>query len=380
MASSNEATPNVSTKSWPPTLTRLLATCAPSSWFLPPPDHDGACHSIVSRVRADAGTTAYDCVARLGGLKWDTPASPGVRVLSSFFDLVEQHPSLLELFREEKFPLEASSLAVYNPATLLNHHAAITEAVGTSSAPASTSATTPQYTWDNVHHRLAKVLQEGALSHIQYDLEEEMSKGADALATKHQSTHAATARDPVASTSASSASMSAATAYLPATSPKASCSLILQELARWVEPSPTTLSPEAAETLGADLSRRSLIVSFIALAFTAVNEVLKPDEAVVDKLLSARSQPPNRPRTALSRAVLDISSRPYFCADLQLKRKKIGDLSCEMIPHVFQSFAQGAGVTLHVDVIRDENDHHKLSSAGQVQGWAPDAGSPLPFP
>ncbi|SGY90696.1 BQ5605_C039g11822 [Microbotryum silenes-dioicae] len=66
---------------------------------------------------------------------------------------------------------------------------------------------------------------------------------------------------------------------------------------------------------------------------------------------------------ALSRAVLDISSRPYFCGDLQLKRKKIGDLSCEMIPHVFQSFAQGAGVTLHVDVIRDENDHHKAESA-----------------
>ncbi|KDE06281.1 imidazoleglycerol-phosphate dehydratase [Microbotryum lychnidis-dioicae p1A1 Lamole] len=66
---------------------------------------------------------------------------------------------------------------------------------------------------------------------------------------------------------------------------------------------------------------------------------------------------------ALSRAVLDISSRPYFCGDLQLKREKIGDLSCEMIPHVFQSFAQGAGVTLHVDVIKGENDHHKAESA-----------------
>ncbi|SGZ29798.1 BQ5605_C050g12506 [Microbotryum silenes-dioicae] len=73
---------------------------------------------------------------------------------------------------------------------------------------------------------------------------------------------------------------------------------------------------------------------------------------------------------ALSRAVLDISSRPYFCGDLQLKREKIGDLSCEMIPHVFQSFAQGAGVTLHVDVIRGENDHHKLSSTGQGEGWS----------
>jgi imidazoleglycerol-phosphate dehydratase len=62
---------------------------------------------------------------------------------------------------------------------------------------------------------------------------------------------------------------------------------------------------------------------------------------------------------ALSRAVLDISSRPYFSGDLQLKREMIGTLSTEMIPHVFQSFAQGAGVTLHVDVLRGENDHHK---------------------
>lgn len=62
---------------------------------------------------------------------------------------------------------------------------------------------------------------------------------------------------------------------------------------------------------------------------------------------------------ALARAVLDISSRPYFCGDLQLKREKIGDLSTEMIPHVFQSFAQAAGVTLHVDVLRGENDHHR---------------------
>jgi len=62
---------------------------------------------------------------------------------------------------------------------------------------------------------------------------------------------------------------------------------------------------------------------------------------------------------ALARAVLDISSRPYFCGDLQLKREKIGDLSTEMIPHVFESFAQAAGVTLHVDVIRGVNDHHK---------------------
>lgn len=62
---------------------------------------------------------------------------------------------------------------------------------------------------------------------------------------------------------------------------------------------------------------------------------------------------------ALSRAVIDICSRPYCVAELGLKREKIGDLSTEMIPHIFHSFAMAAGVTLHVDVLRGENDHHR---------------------
>ncbi|SRR5258708_4601023 len=62
---------------------------------------------------------------------------------------------------------------------------------------------------------------------------------------------------------------------------------------------------------------------------------------------------------ALSRAVIDISSRPYCVVELGLKRERIGDLSTEMIPHVIHSFAMAAGVTLHVDCLRGENDHHR---------------------
>jgi imidazoleglycerol-phosphate dehydratase len=62
---------------------------------------------------------------------------------------------------------------------------------------------------------------------------------------------------------------------------------------------------------------------------------------------------------ALSRAVVDLSNRPYAVVDLGLKREKIGTLSCEMITHVMLSFAQNAGITLHVDCLRGENDHHR---------------------
>jgi len=66
---------------------------------------------------------------------------------------------------------------------------------------------------------------------------------------------------------------------------------------------------------------------------------------------------------ALSRAVVDISSRPFCHVDLGLKREMLGQLSCEMIPHVFESFATSARLTLHVDCIRGFNDHHRSESA-----------------
>ncbi|ORY94139.1 Imidazoleglycerol-phosphate dehydratase-domain-containing protein [Syncephalastrum racemosum] len=66
---------------------------------------------------------------------------------------------------------------------------------------------------------------------------------------------------------------------------------------------------------------------------------------------------------ALARSVVDISGRPYADIELDLKREKIGELSCEMIPHVLHSFATAAGITLHVDVLKGKNDHHKAESA-----------------
>ncbi|EME82115.1 uncharacterized protein MYCFIDRAFT_188914 [Pseudocercospora fijiensis CIRAD86] len=52
---------------------------------------------------------------------------------------------------------------------------------------------------------------------------------------------------------------------------------------------------------------------------------------------------------ALSRAVVDLSNSVI---DLGTKREKIGDLSCEMLPHCLESFALHAGITMHVDCLR----------------------------
>lgn len=63
---------------------------------------------------------------------------------------------------------------------------------------------------------------------------------------------------------------------------------------------------------------------------------------------------------------MDVSGRPSATVDLGLKREMIGQLSCEMIPHVFESFASSAGITLHVDVLKGFNDHHRAESAFKV--------------
>ncbi|ORX58864.1 IGPD-domain-containing protein [Hesseltinella vesiculosa] len=66
---------------------------------------------------------------------------------------------------------------------------------------------------------------------------------------------------------------------------------------------------------------------------------------------------------ALARSVVDISGRPYADINLDLRREMVGTLSTEMIPHVLQSFAFGAGITLHVDVLKGKNDHHRAEAA-----------------
>jgi imidazoleglycerol-phosphate dehydratase len=46
-----------------------------------------------------------------------------------------------------------------------------------------------------------------------------------------------------------------------------------------------------------------------------------------------------------------------------LERERLGELACENVPHIFQSFAANARASVHVDVLRGENDHHRVESA-----------------
>jgi imidazoleglycerol-phosphate dehydratase len=66
---------------------------------------------------------------------------------------------------------------------------------------------------------------------------------------------------------------------------------------------------------------------------------------------------------ALSRAVVDLSGRPWPEVSIEFTRDTIGEVATENIVHFLNSFAVEARMALHVDLIRGENDHHKAESA-----------------
>jgi len=66
---------------------------------------------------------------------------------------------------------------------------------------------------------------------------------------------------------------------------------------------------------------------------------------------------------SLSRAVVDLSGRPWPEVKLSMKRDAIGDVASENLTHFFRTLAIEARMALHVDVIRGDNDHHKAESA-----------------
>ena len=65
---------------------------------------------------------------------------------------------------------------------------------------------------------------------------------------------------------------------------------------------------------------------------------------------------------ALARAVVDLSGRSYLHFTADFSRERVGDLSTEMVPHFWRSFAAHARCNLHVDVLRGTNAHHQVEA------------------
>ena len=64
----------------------------------------------------------------------------------------------------------------------------------------------------------------------------------------------------------------------------------------------------------------------------------------------------------LTRVAIDLSNRPYLVWKVALSRPKLGDMDTELFKEWFQAFAQAAGMTLHIENLYGENNHHIVES------------------
>ncbi|SGZ09233.1 BQ5605_C030g10856 [Microbotryum silenes-dioicae] len=355
------------------TTMRHLFSHTPHTWFKPPPPGNAPDYSTAPRLQANAGT-AFDCAARLGGLRWGEYSSPGDRVVDSFFNLLDLHPSLLELFEAKIAVIEAMGSTrarrraritkeeVRDAFTsifagglegatceLLDHYASITEenftpttsgywvtpssfqglsyrtrgdaileiGRGVDDSAVVVSSIAIEFKRRPVHHTAAKgppptgsnsaipVLDHASPVPLQ-NFETQVSVGPDAIATKCASqgcrffllfsvpffqigelTSTSTAPMPGTSVLSTTTPLITTEASAPPIL-RRQYSLLIQELARWVERHPgTSLRP--AETLGVDVPARS--------SFTAEMKVPDPEKARVKELLDANANTSNQSRS-----------------------------------------------------------------------------------
>lgn len=73
---------------------------------------------------------------------------------------------------------------------------------------------------------------------------------------------------------------------------------------------------------------------------------------------------------SLSRVVIDFSGRPGLHFHANFKRPKVGNFDVDLTSEFFQGFANHARATLHLDVLRGENDHHKIETLFKAFGRA----------
>lgn len=66
---------------------------------------------------------------------------------------------------------------------------------------------------------------------------------------------------------------------------------------------------------------------------------------------------------ALARVVVDLSGRPWPEVHIDFRRETLGGIATENLVHFFQTLSIAGRMSLHVDVLRGENDHHKAEAA-----------------
>lgn len=73
---------------------------------------------------------------------------------------------------------------------------------------------------------------------------------------------------------------------------------------------------------------------------------------------------------SLSRVVIDFSGRPGLFFHCNYTRDRVGQFDVDLAREFFQGFVNHAKVTMHVDCLRGDNDHHKIETMFKAFGRA----------
>lgn len=65
---------------------------------------------------------------------------------------------------------------------------------------------------------------------------------------------------------------------------------------------------------------------------------------------------------SLAYTSLDISNRPYLVFNVNFESEKIGNVSTQMFKEFFRAFVNESRITLHINLLYGENDHHKIEA------------------
>ncbi|MEM2153746.1 MAG: imidazoleglycerol-phosphate dehydratase HisB [Nitrososphaeria archaeon] len=66
---------------------------------------------------------------------------------------------------------------------------------------------------------------------------------------------------------------------------------------------------------------------------------------------------------ALALASVDLVQRPYVSIKMKLEKQRVEDIACEDIIHFIETFAKNIPCTLHVEILKGGNVHHKIEAA-----------------
>jgi imidazoleglycerol-phosphate dehydratase len=66
---------------------------------------------------------------------------------------------------------------------------------------------------------------------------------------------------------------------------------------------------------------------------------------------------------SLTRVAIDVSGRPFLVWKVEFATPKVGEMDTQLFREWFQAFAMNAGITLHVENVYGDNDHHIAESA-----------------